>query len=198
MNVTVDKKVYILNKNLQEMSDVNDTAVKEISGYSSNSVQISYKNEDIEKAVLRIRDMKIERAVTEITNLISKDEYIDGEISSSEKYMEEAYRSDDFDCVKEALMKVYTKYYSDSDTVSGILMMISRVPYDSVDPQGTLMALGLLTHKDLEVRDKAIQCFERWNSKKGLGILKNIECSPKWLQDYAEKVIEYIEEEGID
>ena len=71
MNVTVDKKVYILNKNLQEMSDVNDTAVKEISGYSSNSVQISYKNEDIEKAVLRIRDMKIERAVTEITNLIS-------------------------------------------------------------------------------------------------------------------------------
>lgn len=198
MNLAIDKKVFFLNNELQETTDGNDTAKREISYCASFSLPISYNNIDIEKAVLVYRDMKIEIAVNEISTLISRDEFIDGEVSKSEKYMESVYQGDDFDCIKEALMKVYTKNFSDSHMMEGILMMISRVPYASVDPQGTVMALGLLAHKDLGVRDKAIQCFERWNSKRGLAILKNIKCSPKWLQNYADKVITYIEKEGIE
>ena len=198
MDIAAERKVLFLNHNLQETTNGNDTASKGISHYASNSLPIAYIDIDIEKMVLAIRDMKIEMAVNEITTLILKDDFIDGEISESEKYMEVAYKSDNFDCIKEALMKVYTNNFSNSHIVVGILMMISRVPYDAIEPKGTLMALGSLSHKNLEVRDRVIQCFERWNSKKGLVILKSIECSPAWLQNYANKVISFIEEEGIE
>lgn len=198
MDMAVEKRVIFLNNILQETTDGNDTASRIISNDASNTLPISYSNSNIEKAVLEFRKMKIEKAVNEITMMLSRDEFIDGEISVSERYVEDAYESGDLDCIKEALMEVYTKNYSNSHMVVGILMMISRIPYDVVEPKGTLMALGLLSHRDLEVRDRAIQCFERWNSKKGLEILRNVECSPKWLQNYADKVIAYIEEEGIE
>lgn len=53
-------------------------------------------------------------------------------------------------------------------------------------------------NKILSVRDKAIQCFERWNSKKGLAYLRNVSCYPKWLQNYVDKVIMYIERDGME
>lgn len=198
MNTAVEKKVIFLNQRLQETTDGSDTASRIISDDASNTLPIAYSNVDIEKAVLEFREMKIEKAVNDITAMLSRDEFIDGEISTSERYMEDVYQIGDLDCIKEALMRVYTKNYSNSHIVVGTLMMISRIPYDLAEPNGTLMALGLLSHKDLEVRDRAIQCFERWNSKKGLVILRNIKCSPKWLQNYADKVIAYIEEEGIE
>lgn len=76
--------------------------------------------------------------------------------------------------------------------------MIACVPYEAVSPKGQIMAMGLLTNKILSVRDKAIQCFERWNSKKGLAYLRNVSCYPKWLQNYVDKVIMYIERDGME
>ena len=78
------------------------------------------------------------------------------------------------------------------------MIMIESVPYEAISPKGQMKAMGLLVKKSLSVRDKAIQCFEKWNSKKGLAYLKNISCSPIWLQKYVDKVIMYIERDGIE
>ena len=98
----------------------------------------------------------------------------------------------------EALMQIYLKNLSNVHFLEGILVMISAVPYEIVEPKGQTMAMGLLTNKELLIRDRAIQCFEQWNSKKGLEVLKSIECQPKWLQKYVDKVIMYIERDGIE
>ena len=81
-------------------------------------------------------------------------------------------------------MSIYSSNLGEAHMLEGILTMIASVPYEAISPKGQIMAMGLLTNKILSVRDKAIQCFERWNSKKGLDYLKNISCSPRWLQNW--------------
>jgi hypothetical protein len=136
--------------------------------------------------------------VNELRILIQKDEFFDGEVSRSEQYMIEAYEHGQLDYIADAMMTIYSSSLDDAHMLEGILTMISCVPYEAIEPKGQIMAMGLLTNKELVVRDKAIQCFERWNSKKGLGYLKNIVCGPSWLQKYVEKVIMYIERDGLE
>lgn len=144
------------------------------------------------------REKTISQYANEIRILIQQDEFIDGEISRSERYMKEGYERGQLDFIADALMRVYSSSLGEAHMLEGILTMIASVPYEAISPKGQIMAMGLLVNKTLSVRDKAIQCFEKWNSKKGLAYLKNISCSPIWLQKYVDKVIMYIERDGIE
>lgn len=152
----------------------------------------------IAQSEAEIRQKIISQYTNEIRILIRQDEFIDGEVSHSERYMKEAYEQGQLDFIVDALMHVYSSNLGEAHMLEGILTMIASVPYEAISPKGQIMAMGLLTNKTLSVRDKAIQCFERWNSKKGLDYLKNISCSPKWLQNYVDKVVMYIERDGIE
>lgn len=154
--------------------------------------------EYIVRAKAETRESIVLQYENEIRLIIRQDDFIDGEISESECYMLNARESGNLDFIVEALMNVYSSNLGDPHMLEGILTMISSVPYEDVAPRGQIMAMGLLTNKTLSVRDKAIQCFEKWNSKKGLDYLKNIDCSPNWLQRYVEKVIIYIERDGTE
>lgn len=138
----------------------------------------------------------ISQYCNEIRMLIKQDDFVDGKSSESEHFMLDAYKHEEIDFVADALMSIYSSCLDDAHVLEGILTMISCVPYEAISPKGQIMAMGLLTNKALSVRDKAIQCFEKWNSKKGLDYLKSIECSPAWLQKYVNKVIMYIERDG--
>lgn len=144
------------------------------------------------------RDKIILQYANEIRILIKNDEFLDGELSNSELYMIDAYKQGNLDYVIDAIMYVYSNNLLDKHMLEGILSMIASVPYDIIFPKGQIMAMGLFVNKELSVRDKAIQCFERWNSKKGLNFLKSVNCDPKWLQKYVQKVIMYIERDGIE
>lgn len=144
------------------------------------------------------RDKIILQYANEIRILIKNDEFLDGELSNSELYMIDAYKQGNLDYVIDAIMYVYSNNLLDKHMLEGILSMIASVPYDIIFPKGQIMAMGLFVNKELSVRDKAIQCFERWNSKKGLNFLKSVNCDPKWLQNYVQKVIMYIERDGIE
>ena len=150
----------------------------------------------IARSEYETRQSIISQYVNEISILIRQDEFVDGEVSESALYMVDAHKNRQIDYVADALMIVYSSNLSDAHMLEGILTMIASVPYEVIAPQGQIMAMGLLTNKMLSVRDKAIQCFEKWNSKKGLEYLKNIDCSPNWLQKYVDKVIMYIERDG--
>lgn len=176
----------------------NETTIKIISRNTSEGMPIYYNDTDIEKEMRAFRNRKIMRLSYEINMIINHDEYLDGEISQSEIFMKDAYANGQMDYVTEALMQIYSSNLLNTHILEGILVMISCVPYEAVEPKGQIMAMGLLSNKELVIRDRAIQCFERWNSKKGLVTLKSLDCQPKWLQKYVDKVIMYIERDGID
>lgn len=159
---------------------------------------ISFSNAEDEVAKYEKNQKQIvQQYMEDILSVILQDEFIDGEISKSAIYINKAYSNDEIEYVKTALMQLYTQNTRNAKILEGIMVMISSVSYDIIEPQGPIMALGLLQHKDLAIRDRAIQCYEQWNSKKGLEALKSLDCHPKWLQQYVEKIIMYIESDGM-
>lgn len=126
----------------------------------------------IAQSEAEIRNKAISQYENEIRILIRQDEFIDGEVSRSERYMKEGYEQGQLDFIADALMRVYSSNLGEAHMLEGILTMIASVPYEAISPKGQIMAMGLLSNKTLSVRDKAIQCFERWNSKKRVGLFK--------------------------
>lgn len=165
---------------------------------TATSSYIAQSESEIQEKNIEIREIIISQYENEMRMLIRQDEFIDGEVSNSERYMIEEYERGHLDFISDALMRIYSSSFGEAHMLEGILTMIASVPYEAILPNGQVMAMGLLTHKVLSVRDKAIQCFERWNSKKGLGYLRNISCSPEWLQNYVDKVVMYIERDGVE
>jgi hypothetical protein len=96
---------------------------------------------------------------------------------------------------KSLLNELFVKNFENPSILIGILQVVSRIAHDKINPEGQVMALAALTHKNFEVRECGIRCFENWVSQTSLTILKNISTEPKWLQDYLETVITNIEEE---
>ncbi len=182
-----------------------NTAAKNIDN-QTGSAHLSKGATVLEKTVLEsiaiyeeeIRNLLVSQLANDIKGVIQRDEFIDGEISNSESYMKELCAKYPVDCILKALMQVYSSNLLNSKILEGVLVMVSCVSYETAAPDGQVMAMGLLSNRELEIRDRAIQCFEKWNSKKGIPVLKSLDCHPKWLQKYVEKVITYLERDGTD
>lgn len=169
----------------------------------SLQIQIPFYNHNGDEDVIIIsqdisknRDEIVDMYVNSILSIIATDEFEDGEISNSERYMHKNMTLTTKDYILDALMKIYLANYNDEHILLGVMEMISCMKYEEVEPKGQIMSLGLLQHQNIYLRDRAIQVYEQWNSKKGIDILKNLKCDPKWLQDYVDKVIMYLERDG--
>lgn len=195
VDVLENKEIIEANGTVQN-SISSRTMANDFSMNTSERKAIYYIDENLENEMRKYRYMRIMQMVNEINTLINHDEYIDGEMSQAELFMKEIYSNNQIDYAIEALMQIYSDNLLNVHVLEGILVMISCLPYEAVEPKGQIMAMGLLSNKELIIRDRAIQCFERWNSKKGLNTLKSLNCQPIWLQKYVNKVIMYIERDG--
>lgn len=193
-----NNQVVFDSRGIQEYFDSGTTSKKYITS-TSKAILVYYNNsKELEREMQEFRKGKIMQFSNEISIIINHDEYVDGEVSQSEMFMKEAYENEQMDYVMEALMQIYMDSLSNIHVLEGILVMISCVPYEVVQPKGQTIAMGLLSNRELLIRDRAIQCFERWNSKKGLDVLRSLDCQPKWLQRYVDKIIKYIERDGVE
>lgn len=194
----IRRAVYFDNYGIEDDND-NDTLTKNYVVNESGTKLIYYgADAELKSKMMNKRKAVITEFANEIYAIISHDEYDDGELSRSEIYIREACESKNIEYVMDALMEIYMSNLNNYHVLEGILIMVSSIPYEDAYPKGQIMAMGLLSNKELLIRDRAIQCFERWNSKKGLKVLKNLECNPQWLQRYVDKVIMYIEKDGVD
>lgn len=72
----------------------------------------------------------------------------------------------------------------------GILHMLSHLDYNKVYPSGQMLAICAINHKNNEVAEYGIKCFENWGEKDGIDKLNSIRFSSLWLQEYANEVVE--------
>ena len=121
------------------------------------------------------------------------DDFIAGETSASEEYIETIANEHGWLTTMNWLNTIYHDYYSNSSVLIGLMHCLSHFKYEDVKPAGPTMALGVLQHEDIYVRDYAIRAFENWNDKEAIPTLKAISCDAKWLQDYIDKVIKVLE-----
>ena len=161
----------------------------------------SMRQADLDPMLISERDARkivVKQYKTDILNVIRNDTYESGFVSQSEYYISNNATEANYEYIREASNELYLEHYNDSQVLTGLLIMMGTLSYEEAEPQGQTMALGLLQHEDISVRDRAIQAFERWNSTKGLPVLRSLHCDRSWLQRYVEKVIAYLERDGVD
>ena len=161
----------------------------------------SLRQSDLDPMLISERDARkivVKQYKSDILNTIRNDTYEPGFVSQSEYYISNMADETNYEYVREASNELYLEYYNDAHILTGLLIMMGTLSYEDAEPQGQTMALGLLQHEDISVRDRAIQVFERWNSKKGLSVLRSLHCDRAWLQRYVDKVIAYLERDGVE
>ena len=171
--------------------------------YSSNTFDRAFWRQSDPNATVEVKGEKedyspIPQIKNDILGVILNDTFEDGFVTKSEEYIRETFNPDTGEDIKTAIMELYLSNLDRPFVLTGLLTMVSSIPYHDAVPQCPIMALGLLQNKDISIRDKAIQVFEKWNSKAGIPVLKSLKCDRKWLQKYVDKVILYLERDGLD
>ncbi|MDR0621330.1 MAG: hypothetical protein LBJ61_05580, partial [Deltaproteobacteria bacterium] len=129
-----------------------------------------------------------------LLRIMAQDDFVAGEISSSEIYIEEIAKEYGWQNTMRWLNSIYLDNYSKPAILIGIMHCLSHFEFDNVKPEGQTMALGLLQHEDVFVRDLAIRAYENWNDKEALPILKSLSYDTKWLRDYVDAVVKALEQ----
>ena len=96
---------------------------------------------------------------------------------------------------KEWLNKIYVNNFNKPEVLISILRLVARIQSDCIFPEGKMMAIAALSHKDPIVQECGIRAFESWGTLDSLNILQNVKVSSDWLQEYLDKVIEDIKSE---
>lgn len=148
--------------------------------------------------------IKVKKAQEEIKQLVNKLtlelvvelKYFsmdDSEISSAERKILDIEETYSFRILGEVLQSIYITYIDYPNMLAGICKGLQRFDLDEVLPWGPMILSCLLMHKNEVVKEYAVSLVENWSSVTLLPILRNLECSSLWLQEYISDVIKYLE-----
>lgn len=122
-------------------------------------------------------------------------EYIEeGYISNSQKLFE--IISDEFGKVISILFmqSIYVKNALNSKVVKSLLYIMSEVNSNDLrEPAAGIIAFAL-SNKDYEIKDLALQCFEKWKDTQYLDLLKSMDMGVAYLNDYLKHIIDVMEQ----
>lgn len=135
-----------------------------------------------------------ENLTNKFISMVNEDIFEFGYISNSERFINDLISNSQFDA-KQWLESVFMSNFDNTKIIIGILHVISHFKYKIISPQGQVMALSALIHKNIEVRECAIRAFENWGHVDSLRVLKSIKCDEKWLFDYVQQIISDLESE---
>ena len=127
-----------------------------------------------------------------LLKLIDSEEPETGVESNAERYFKEILKEDAMVALN-TLSRIFMANYSLTgrkiNRIVSILHLLSHIEYKTVHPMGPSLALNGLNHKNDEVNEYAIKCFENWENPESIENLKAVSFSKKWLRDYANQVI---------
>lgn len=135
-------------------------------------------------------DYETIKAILEVK--INRSEVEWGILSEFDEYVIENIQNEN---VLKAINQIYLDNFNDENVLLKILNAISQIEYEKVNPYGQTIAIAAISNKNIIVKQKAIEAFERWHNEDSIKILENIDVKEKWLQRYLEKVIAYLKEE---
>lgn len=216
---TIDKKLdskpFVIDQLSPLFSIVNNDLLNQNNQYSINEKkfpftnfsdnELSYKtNIDDSFETSKNGNQELVRQVKEqnekfekrILDLIKSEIYESGKVSKIEKYITEECLENDLLFIKQVSLKILHDNLDNPHVIEGILRLFSTKSYDEMSPEAPMCCLSLLSNKSLLVRNKAIEIFEKWNSKKCLKQLEAQKCSPAWVQKHLLNVIDYLKKYG--
>lgn len=190
-DLIVQNTHYSINEEQLSLSDFSDNEL------SCNSINDSFEvtKKTNQGLVNQVKEQN-EKFEKRILDLIKSEIYESGKVSKIEKYIAEECSENDLFFIKQVSLKILHDNLDNPHIIEGVLRLFSTKSYDEMSPEGPMCCLSLLSNKSLLVRNKAIEIFEKWNSRKCLKQLEVQVCSPVWVQKHLKNVIDYLNKYG--
>lgn len=161
---------------------------------SKNSSNSNLSQSTIENQNNSLRLDQFNKLTIKLIQLIKETDFEYGINSPLDIFINEKLQQNAL-ATKDWLNTVFIRNFSDIDIITGILRTIAHIPYEEISPQGMTMSIAALSHKNPEVKECGIRTFENWGNRDSLIILKNVQVSEKWLQEYVSQVVSDLEED---
>lgn len=127
-----------------------------------------------------------------LSSMLENEEYETGISNNSERYFERLLKENKLAAmngISVLFMNNYSVGGRKENILTGILHILSHLEYESIYPQGQMIAISALSHANREVEEYGIKCFEDWGHRDGIEKLRAIKFNSDWLREYAEEVI---------
>ncbi|MCL2520464.1 MAG: hypothetical protein FWE37_05625 [Spirochaetaceae bacterium] len=152
-------------------------------------------NESINLVDILASNLKIEYHDL-FLNVIKREELEDGFVAKSELVYQEIVLKYGYvlsvDFINDICMWGWQN--NDIKVLLSVLKIIANITSEYEIEKFIHIAMYLFGHKNLEIADSAIFCFEKWGRKKDAELLKKFrEPKEDWLKDYFHKTIAYLE-----
>ena len=183
--------VTALNPIIAESLSILIDVASSKSSTTSFSSKSGYVTDDNSTYVLKpiyYNDIWIQKHSAQLLSLLRTEDVESGIASSSEVFVRQAI-GENKALALQAINKVYLDNVGNAHIQIGILHLSSHIDYCIGYPTLQTIAIGALSDSNDDVKDYAVQCYENWNHKDGLRILKTVHTDTQWLQDYINSVI---------
>lgn len=138
-------------------------------------------------------EFKVNKSVSRIIELVYSDDFVEGESSKTQLYMEYLYHKDRaifLESFNRAWVELYTheSYY-----IMTFLNVASTISYDWLGYRADSIVMGFNSIDDPYVNEAAIRAIESWEQKSHINILERMRVfDKKWIEQYKLDVIEYL------
>ena len=132
-----------------------------------------------------------------LTTMLQSECHESGIANGSERYFKEMLDHDKLTALN-CIFRIFWKHVNSNESAQlnvaiGILHILSHFDYDHVFPTAQVIACTALDHKNVEVCDFALKCFDNWSNKDCVDHLKAVKFHSRWLQQYADEIVAAIE-----
>ncbi len=131
--------------------------------------------------------------ISRFLQLIHESEFEFGFNTPADDYVRDALMSYG-SFAREWISDLFLQNFDSPFVTSAILRVITHFDYQQMYPQGMTMAAAATSHKDAEVRECGVRCFEGWEAPESITILRNLSFDEDWLNEYLTDVISELED----
>lgn len=148
----------------------------------------------IEKLELHQLTTKAERKADYLVSLSIKEEFVEGEVSTVEIYLESLYRESPT-LFLESFQKCWLKLYAldNPQVLADFISIISSLDYEWLTDKADVLVLSGCAHSDPYVNEATLRAIEAWEKPSHVDYLNNVrQFELDWLENYKMEVLNQI------
>ncbi len=136
--------------------------------------------------------------ISVLKEILENDHFESGIESNFERFIRKTLKNKNLD-IKNLINVLMLQGFSNDLMLLALLKTMSHFAYYELYPQSMTIAMACLSHKNVEIKECVIGCFENWATHECLGILKTFSKFEEiWLNEYITQVISDLELELKD
>ncbi|RBM83956.1 hypothetical protein [Vibrio paracholerae] len=142
----------------------------------------------------QLNEVDISRCARQLKSFIIADDFIEGEVTKSQLYLEQLHSRGQH-LFREVFLRVWVELFSVDNPkhLYTFISVSSCIPYEWLKHHGDALILGCCSHDSTLVNESCIRLAESWENPQHADQLEKMrEFQESWLESYRLQTINYL------